>query len=97
MPPNKREELVASLQGVDFRAAAENIAFTFREGAKQAAASGNQLLAKSEYVEAANRFMGTPCFESAIALLEEYPSFMPMFEFTKSPLQILRRNLNKDR
>jgi hypothetical protein len=96
MPPNNREELVARLEGVDFKGAAGNIAFTFREGARQSALEGKQLFMKSEQVEAANRFMEAPSIESAIMLLEEYPSFLPMFELTKSPLQVLSRNLQKE-
>lgn len=91
-----RKELIDRLNGVDFQAAAENIAFTFREGARKAESEGKQFLLKKEFLAAAERFMKNPHLESAVTLLEEYPSFFKMFEFTKDPLQAWARDFKKN-
>jgi hypothetical protein len=68
---NNRKELIASLEEVDFRSAAENIAFTFREGARKAKSEGKQFVVKKELLAAGERFMKNPHLESAVTLLEE--------------------------
>jgi hypothetical protein len=83
----KRQELMAKLDEVDFIEAAKNIEFTFETGRKQAQEKGGDLLIKKEMLSAVNYYMEKPCLERAIILIEQYPSFLPMFELTKDPLQ----------
>jgi hypothetical protein len=92
---NSRKALIASLEGVDLRAAAEIISFAFREAAKKAESEGGYSIMKKEFITAAERFIENPCIESAITLLEEYPSFAGLFEATKDPLQIWARDFKK--
>lgn len=94
---NIRKELIASLERVDFLAAAENIAYTFREGARKAESEGKRLVMKNELLAAAERFMENPCLEKAITLLEEYPSLLEMFVVTKAPLQVWAREFKKSK
>lgn len=90
-----REELIAKLQGVDFQAAAENIAYTFREATKKAESEGGQYIAKEEFINATDHYMEKPCLERAIILLEKYPSFLGLFELTKDPIQIRAKEFKK--
>ena len=92
---NVLSELKTSLNGVDFKAAAENIAYTFREAERKAQAEGGHAIMKKEFIASAERYMQNPCLESAIVLLNEYPSFYQMFEFTKDPLQAWARDFKK--
>lgn len=92
-----RQELMARLEGVDFQAAAENIAYTFREAAKKAESEGGQYFANKEFMNATDHYMEKPCLDRAITLLEKYPSCLQLFEFTKDPLQIWARNFKKSK
>ncbi|MFZ1990607.1 MAG: hypothetical protein WAW96_12645 [Alphaproteobacteria bacterium] len=92
-----RQELMARLEGVDFQAVAENIAYTFREAAKKAESEGGQYLAKKEFMDAIDQYMENPCLERAITLLEKYPSCLELFELTKDPIQIWARNFKKSK
>ncbi len=90
-----RRELMAKLEGVDFQAAAENIAYTFREATQKAESEGGQYIAKKEFINATDHYMEKPCLERAITLLEKYPSFLGLFELTKDPIQIWAREFKK--
>ena len=83
------------LEGVDFHVAAENIAYTFREGVKRATSQGCNLVAEKEWLKAIDRYMKNPCIEEALLLLEVDPDIIRLFEFTKDPLQIWARNFKK--
>jgi hypothetical protein len=91
-----RQKLIVSLEGVDFRAAAENIAYTIREAAK-AESEGGQYISKKEFMDATDHYIEKPCLESAITLLEKYPPWLGSFELTKDPSQIMIRNFKKSK
>jgi hypothetical protein len=92
-----RQELVVRLAGVDFQAAAENIAYTFQEAATKAESVGVRFIEKEESLNATGQYIGKPCLEKAIALLEKYPSWLGIFELTKDPLIISLRNFKKSK
>jgi hypothetical protein len=91
-----RQELMVRLEGVDFQAAAENIAYTFREAAKKAESVGGWFIEMKEFMDATDRYVGKPCLERAITLLEKYPSWLGLFELTKDTLIIRLRNLRNN-
>jgi len=92
-----RQELMLRLEGVDFQAAAENIAYTFREAERKAESEGGQYIARKEFLNAIDHYMEKPCLDRAIILLEKYPSCLELFEFTKDPLQIWEKQFRKSR
>jgi hypothetical protein len=92
---SKRQELLDSLEGVDFHAAAENLTLTFRQGARNAEAEGKQYCVKNELLASAERFTENPCLKNAVSFLEEYPYFVEVFNLTKDPLQVWARDLKK--
>jgi len=87
------KELMVRLEGVNFQAAAENITYTFREAAKKAESVGGRFIEMKEFMDATDQYIGKPCLEKAIILLEQYPSWLGLFELTKDPLIIRLRNL----
>jgi hypothetical protein len=92
-----RQELMVRLEGVDFQAAAENIAYTFPEAATKAESVGVRFIEMEESLNATGQYIGKPCLEKAIRLLEKYPSWIGIFELTKDPLIIRLRNFKKSK
>jgi hypothetical protein len=92
-----RKELMVRLEGVNFQAAAENIAYTFREATKKAESLGGRFIEMKEFMDATDQYIGKPCLEKAIILLEKYPSWLGLFELTKDPLIIRLRNFKKSK
>jgi hypothetical protein len=96
-PKFSRQELIARIEGVDFQAAAEYIAYTFRETAKKVESEGVRYIGMKEFVDAIDHYIRKPCLERAITLLGKYPSWLGLFELTKDPLIIKLRNLKKSK
>jgi hypothetical protein len=92
-----RQELMARIERADFQAAAESIAYTFREAKKKEGAEGVQYIIKREFKDATDHYIEKPCLERAITLLEKYPSWLGLFELTKDPLIIKMRNFKKSK
>lgn len=92
---NSRQEITQRLDGVDFQAAAEDIASMFRVAEKEAASKGGSYIVKEELFGAVNDFIKKPNLENALTFLEAYPTFIGLFELTKDPLQIWARNFKK--
>jgi hypothetical protein len=92
-----RQKLWARIEGVDFQAAAEIIAYAFREAAKKGEAEGVQYITKKEFKDATDHYIERPCFERAITLLEKYPSWLGLFELTKDPSYIWVRDYKKSK
>jgi hypothetical protein len=81
----KNQDLIDKLDGVDFIEATKNIEYTFETMRKQAKEEGSEVLIKKEMDNTVRYYMEKPCLERAIALIEQYPSFLPLFEMTKDP------------
>jgi hypothetical protein len=92
-----RQEFMVRLEGVDFQAAAENIAYTFPEAATKAESVGFRFIEMEESMNATGQYIGKPCLEKAIILLKKYPSWLGLFELTKDPLIIRLRNFKKSK
>lgn len=90
-----RQELMTRLEEVDFQAAAENTAYTFREAAKKAESEGVRYIEMKKFMYAIDHYIEKPCLERAITLLEKYPSWLGLFELTKDTLIIRLRNFKK--
>jgi hypothetical protein len=82
------QELIARMEGVDFQAAAESIAYIIREAVKKEEAEGVQYIVKKEFKNATDHFIGRPCLERAITLLEKYPFWLGLFELTRNYSQV---------
>lgn len=90
-----RQELMVRLEGVDFHAVEENIAYILLEIPQKAESKGNRHIATKELMNAADHYFRNPCLERAITLLEEYPSLLGLFELTKDQLYVKTRNHKK--
>jgi len=82
----QRKNLKLKLDGVDFIEAKNNINYTFKIAKDEAEQKGGQYYIKNEMAKALDLFTNNPCLETALPLIEKYPSFIPLFEETKSPL-----------
>lgn len=72
-----------ALQGVDFEAAKEAIAYMFAVARDEGKQQGGEYYWKQEFADAANAFMSNPCRQAAIQLLEVAPFLLPVFEGSK--------------
>jgi len=92
------QELVTKLEGVDFRVAAEIIAYTFQEAAKKVESEGaRHIFGLKEFIDAVDHYTEQPCLERATNLLDKYPSCVGLFELTKDELVIRMRELKKSK
>ncbi len=86
------------LEGVDFRVAAEIVAYTFQESvAKAESEGGRHIFGLKEFIDALDHYMEKPRLERGTNLLEKYPSLLGLFELTKDPLIIRMRDLKKSK
>ncbi|MFX1535721.1 MAG: hypothetical protein ACFFDI_16020 [Promethearchaeota archaeon] len=92
------QELLTRLEGVDFRAAAEIVAYTFQEAvAKAESEGGRHIFGLKEFIDVVDQYTEKPCLERAANLLEKYPSLLGLFELTKDYLIIRMRELKKSK
>ena len=92
------QELVTRLEGVDFRVAAEIVAYTFQETvAKAESEGGRHIFGLKEFIDAVDHYTEKPCLERATNLLEKYPSCLGLFELTKDSLVVRMRDFKKSR
>jgi len=91
------QELMVRLEGVDFQAAAENMAYIIREAAKKGETEGDRYIVMKEFMDATDQYIEKPCLERGITLLGKYPSWLGLFELTKDPSIIRLRNFKKSK
>jgi hypothetical protein len=82
-------ELIAKLDSVDFIQASRNIEYTFEILGKQAQEQDYLVMLQEEMLIAVGNYIKKPSLERAITLIEQYPSYLPMFESAKNPLRKL--------
>lgn len=86
---------MSRLEEVDFQAAAENVAYTFREAAKKAESERVRYIEMKEFMDETDHYIRKPCLGRAITLLEKYPPWLGLFELTKDPLVIAVSNIRR--
>jgi hypothetical protein len=91
------QELMVRLKGVDFQAAAENMAYIIREAAKKGETEGDRYIVMKEFMDATDHYIQKPCLERGITLLGKYPSWLGLFELTKDPSIIRLRSFKKSK
>ncbi len=80
------QELISKLDRVNFSEAAKNIEYIFEILGKQAQAQGYVVMAKKEMLAATGYYIEKPSLERAVKLIEQYPSYLTVFEHTKERL-----------
>ncbi len=78
---NSQNEWLVKLDGCNFRMACEDVSRSLAMLCQEGNEAGGSYYISPEFSFALKAFYSEPGFETAVALLEVAPAFLPMFQF----------------
>ena len=89
MDTNTHSQWQTKLDGCDFVMARDDVSDSLVTLRKEGEQTGGQYYISPEFSSALKAFYANPVFETAVALLEIVPAFLPMFELTALKIRCL--------